>query len=645
MSIDQSHHRALPLALRLAGCWLLWSAWCSLSGWGLSAVSQLSGWGHLAVLPVLLAAIHFWLKATASTRGNSVNFTKWRRRFLRPLPLIYLLIAGLSLLAALANPHPWSFDAATYRLPRILYWWSAHHWYWIGTLDHRLDFSSAGFEWQMLPVIELTHSDRFLFLLNWLPLVLMPGLVFLAFRALGVNGRSARRWMWLLPSGYCYALQSSGLQNDGYAVNYLLAVIGFAAFAYHSRRPVGLCFALLAAALLTGAKVSNLPLLLPLGVLLLPVLARVSWLNWKIIFVGLLAVGCSFLPLAFLSWEHTGDWLGDPVDQWGNKTHGAVGAMTANLILFAKDALQPPYLPGSQHINELLAGFNHSSLVHRLGQAHLEFMGVHFGEMAYEGPAGLGFGLAIYLAVLLAGLVLFKPRVSPSAAITLPWAWRLVPWLTWLAFAVYLAQLGSDHSPRIAAAFYPLLLVALLRCPPAAVLERKKVFGVLAGGAAVMVIPVIILTPARPLVPAQALARLTGSSAIIKIAEQYQFWENLRDNLAPLRDQLPTGTVRLGYAAGWRDTPYGLFKPLGSRSIVELGLPLASCALPPTDLEYAVVTERGIRERYALDLKLWLARAGGEIIYTYPLNLQLEAHSAPRLEPWYLVKLNPVQRK
>jgi len=634
----------MPLALRLAGCWLLWSAWCSLSGWGLSAVHQLSGGGHLALLPVLAVALWYWLKTTASARGDFSNFTKWRRRLTRPLPLIYLAIAGLSLLAAVVNDHPWSFDAATYRLPRLLYWWSAHHWYWIGTVDHRLDLSSTGFEWQMLPLIELTHSDRFLFLLNWLPLLLMPWLVFLAFRALGVSGRSARRWMWLLPSGYCYALQSSGLQNDGYAVNYLLAAIGLAAWAYHTRHAAGLWLTLLAAALLTGAKLSNLPLLLPLGVLLLPVLARVRWVNWRLLVVLLLAVGCSFLPLAFLSWEHTGDWLGDPVDQWGNKTHGAVGAAAANLILFAKDALQLPYFPGSQHVNALLAGFNHRAFVQRLGQSHLEFMGVHFGEMAYEGPAGLGFGLALYLALLLAGLVWVTPGAAPPAPLRVPW--RLVPWLAWLAFAVYLAKLGSDHSPRIAAAFYPLLLVALLRCPRVQVLERKKAFGLLAGVAALLVLPVILLTPTRPLVPAQSLARLTHSAALTQVAAQYQFWADLRDNLAPLRDQLPPEATRLGFAGGLRDTAYGLWKPLGSRQVVELGLPTGPRAqLPPLDLKYAVVTERGLQERYHLDLQTWLARAGGAIVFTYPRNVMLDAHSAPQYESWYLVTLNAAQRK
>src|ERR1017187_866783 len=233
----------MPLALRLAGCWLLWSAWCALTGWGLSTVNQLSGRGHLALLPVLLAAVWLWLKATASTRNDFPNFAKWRRRLTRPLPFLYFTIAGLSLLAGMLNANPWSIDAATYRLPRMLYWWSAHHWYWIGTLDHRLDFSSTGFEWQMLPVIELTHSLRLIFLLNWIPFLLLPWLVFLAFRAFGVRGRSARRWMWLLPSGHCFALQCKGLQPPFNAAAWralIAAVLPFAVFelaAAHHRTP------------------------------------------------------------------------------------------------------------------------------------------------------------------------------------------------------------------------------------------------------------------------------------------------------------------------------------------------------------------------------------------------------------------------
>ncbi len=561
----------------------------------------------------------------------------------RPMPLLYLFIAGLSLLGALLNSHPWSIDAFGYRLPRLFYWWTAHHWYWIGAIDHRLDFSSTGFEWQMLPVIELTHSLRYLFLLNWIPFLLLPWLVFLAFRYLGVNGRSARRWMWLLPSAYVIALQSSGLQNDGYAVNYLLASIAFAGFGFYSRQAYGLWFAILAAALLTGAKLSNLPLLLPLGVICLPLLHHVPWLSWKLPAVGLVALICSFVPMSFLCWQNTGDWTGDPTDQLHMKTHNVVGAVTANLILLLRDSIQPPLLPGNAQITASLAGLNYSHFFEYLHQSHGEFSAIRFGEMVDEGAAGAGFGLSAYLAFLLLGPCLVRTRVMPRPfPVALPWEWRWAPWLAWISYAVYLAELGSYHSARLGACFYPLLIVSLLRLPRSESLERTKMSGFLAGCAAASVIPIIILTPLRPVFPIQTLARLTGNPTLGRIAEEYHFWEYLRDDLGPIREKVPVGVNRLGFAGGFNDSAADLWLPPGSRSIVELGLPPGPHApLPPSDLQYAVVTARGVWLRYNLSLSDWLSVTHGHVIFEYPHNIALQAHQKPFFETMYLVKLHP----
>jgi hypothetical protein len=175
-------------------------------------------------------------------------------------------------------------------------------------------------------------------------------------------------------------------------------------------------------------------------------------------------------------------------------------------------------------------------------------------------------------------------------------------------------------------------------------LERKKITGLLAGCAAVTVIPVMILTPARPLIPIQTLARVTHSAAIGKMAEKYAFWNFLRDDLAPLREALPADATRLGFAGGFRDTAYGLWQPLGHRVIVELGLPPGPHApLPPPDLRYAVVTARGVQERFSLSLAAWLTATAGEVVFEYPRNVMLDAHSAPQYESWYLVKFNLIK--
>jgi hypothetical protein len=533
---------------------------------------------------------------------------------------------------------PWSADAFIYRFPRMLYWWQANQWHWIGALDHRLDFSSTGFEWQMLPLAVLTRSDRFFFLINWLPLLLLPGLTFIALRTLGVNSRSSRRWMWLLPAAFCVALQSSSVQNDGYAMNFVLAAAAFAVIGANQRHLGMVLMSVLAAALLTGAKASNLPLMLPLGVLLLPALHAVNWFNWKVPLVSAVALMCSFAPMAFLCWKCTGDWTGDPSDQWNVKTHGIAAPMAANLMIFANDAVQPPCLPGSGAINVHLRSLNQSAAVDWMKHAHGEFHGVHLGEMAYEGGAGAGMGIAAYtILLMLASLTMTRAGKLPA----LPWAVRIAPWLAWFSFFVFLVKLGSDHSARIAAPYYPLLLVTLLRLPGAAALERTRISGAIAVVAAALVLPVIILTPTRPLVPMQTLAAHVHSRALKKLAEHYRFWNDLRHTLAPLQAQLPADCKILGYGAGFLDSPYELFKPLGSREVVELALPAGSRTPPPATMKYAIVTERGLQQRYGVGLDAWLKQFGGEIAFEFSRNIVLAEHTGAKFESWYLVKLNP----
>ena len=631
----------IPFAHRLAGLWLLWAVWCQWCGLGLSAGNWLTGYGYLAVLPVLLGAGWWWLKTTTAGENKSSCYSplkKWQRRFFRPLPFFYLVIVALSLAAALMISPPWSFDATSYRLPRVLYWWTAHHWYWIGTLDNRLDFSSCGYEWQMLPVLLLTRTDGLIFLLSWLPFLLLPGLAFSAFRTLGVNGRSARRWMWLLPAGFCYALQCSGLQNDGYMAGYTLAAVVFAGLAWRQRSAIFLWLTLFAVALLTSAKLSNLPLLLPMGLLLLPLLRRVNWLNWKTVVILFIAVGCSFVPQAYLSWKHTGDWTGDPHDQWNVHPRNAAGAFTANAIALVNDAVQPPVFPLAKKINVWLKPLNESKFMQWLRWAEPNSGGVSFGDMAYEGQAGLGFGLGIYCLFLLLGGWFVKTN-SRSVSLDLPWEWRLVPWLAWPALGVVLAKVGfAEHIPRYCASFYPLLLISILLLPRVAALERRRSAAVIVGLAMLAVVPVILLTPARPVIPVERLAQKIHQPALETIAAKYHYWAVLRDDLALLREQLPAGVTRFGYAGACRDTSYGLWKPLGSRVVMELGLPLGCKTPPAADLEYAVVTAYGVQVRYGMNLADWLNLYHAEIIFEMKRHVSLVASDMNPVDTWYLVR-------
>src|SRR5207244_8967318 len=138
--------------------------------------------------------------------------------------------------------------------------------------NYRTDNRACGIEWLSAPLFLFTKSDRLIVLLNFVPFLLLPGLIFSVCTRLGVLPRVAWNWMWLLPTGYTFLLQAGSAGNDTFPTVYALAALDFACRAWVSRRPSDLWHSLLAAALLTGAKASNLPLLLPWVVVLLPLL-------------------------------------------------------------------------------------------------------------------------------------------------------------------------------------------------------------------------------------------------------------------------------------------------------------------------------------------------------------------------------------
>jgi hypothetical protein len=203
-----------------------------------------------------------------------------------------------------------------------------------------------------------------------------------------------------------------------------------------------------------------------------------------------------------------------------------------------------------------------------------------------------------------------------------------------------LMKMGGPHASRIGAPFYPLLLLSLLRLPCIGGLERRRFTACLAVAAALMVVPIIVLTPARPLVPPPAVSWLESKPSLRFLAERYRHWANLRDPLAPLRAAIPAEAKKLGYAGGWKETPYGLWKPLGSREIVELGLPVGSKAGPPPDLHYAVVTEAGLKARYGADLETWCRATHAQVVYQLQVNRALTGRDPADLSFWTLVRIN-----
>ena len=632
--------------LPLVKVWVWVSVLASLAGWLLSAVGQLNRVGYAVFCGVV--AVCVWFGRRALDRCGPVawcgalRLCYWRKirvRFRRWLPACFVGLAFLVLLGGALYP-PTNHTAMTYRTPRVLHWLAEGHWHWIHTPNYRMNDRCCGFEWLTAPVLLFTGSDRGLFLINFISFLLLPGLIYSIFTRLGVRPRVAWHWMWLLPTGYTFLLQAGSLGNDTFPTVYALAAVDFGLRAWVTRRPTDLWYSLLAAALLSGAKASNLPLLLPWGILMLALCPLLTRRPVVTLLVTLLAAVVSILPTAVLNVRYCGDWSGLALEHAGMEMKNPFVGVWGNALLLLSNNFVPTFFP--------LAGWwNRSALSivpHALTDpmlANFEAGFLFLGEMPTEDWVGVGFGVSVLLAVsLLASL-----RPGPGA--NRGWAGsrlisRGVRWCVlvapWLSLLVYGMKSGMVTPARLISPYYPLLLPALLVGARQADIVRRRWWRVMAWGVVLLSVPVLVLTPGRPLWPAQTiLSRLVAwkpEQPMLKRAlTVYTVYDVRSDPLANVRALLPQGLAVVGFMGTPDDIDISLWRPFGSRRVAQILLSDSPEQIRQRHIKYAVVGEVNLRENHTT-LAEWQKRTGAELVATAIATMTVI--QGPH--PWYVVR-------
>lgn len=612
--------------------WLLLATLTSLAGWTLSCLGQLNRSGYLIFFAIAIGA--FWLVRRKFPRRPRKNLAaRLFHRFRRPLPAAFWILALLVLLGGLLYA-PTNYTGLVYRVQRVLQWLAQEQWWWIHTPNYRMNDRACGIEWFYAPLMLFTQSDRLLVLVNFIPFLLMPGLIFSVFTRLGVRARVAWAWMWLLPLGYNFLLQGASIANDTYPTVFALAAVDFALRARNSGKISDLWWSLLAAALLTGAKASNLPLLLPWAIIVLPQLPLL--LKKQIpATIGICAIAAlvSFLPTAFLNVKYCGDWTGGVLESQGLAMNHPLVGIYGNALLLAFNNFLPPLCP--------FAGWWNAQALQLLPPWLIAPMTANFepgyhliGELPTEDSAGLGMGLTILLAASM--LVNFFNRKKVPAQ-KLSAFQKIILLAPWLALIAYAAKSGMVTPQRLIAPYYPLLIPALLIGGFQSQIIRRAWWKFLAAIAIFTGALVLILLPDRPLWPAKTiLAKLVAhhpdSKTLARALKVYTVYSLRSDPLNGVRDLLPPDAKTVGFIAGPDDMDVSLWRPFFSRR-VEHFFPTDPPDFISNRVEYCVVGG------YNLVLKNttfddWLKHSGAQLIATTNATLKVNEGA----QPWYLVR-------
>jgi hypothetical protein len=641
--------------LTIVRFWILFSTLLAGAGWILSALHQLNRLGYGVVFALAGSTVVFWQRKT-QWRPQKIRarlFQKFRRRFRRAAPVIFLLLAVLAFLSGAFLPDL-NYDTNAYRLPRVFHWLWLGQWHWIHTFDARMNIAACGFEWLCAPLILFTHTNRFLFLINWISYLMLPGLIFSVFTRLQVRPRVAWWWMWFLAAGWCFVLQAGSMDNDSLAAIYILAAVDLALRARKTKSAADLWLSLLAAALATGVKQTNLPLAL----LWLAAAWPSRGLFWTRPvgsgFVAVLGLLVSIVPISILNYERYGAWL--PLDIAGlpsagkfhlNPFWGVIGnafCLPLQNLMPPFHELLPPFFRYSTSLwNEQMRHFVQTPLgSHFASFENFGYLSADYYRGICEGNAGIGLGVGILVFATMLAI-----RRQRQAAVTgeiipqdpfLSWL-RIIPWLLLLLF---MAKVGAFSNARHLAPYYVFLFPLFLVKAAHGRIVRERRWQRL--GLQIMIFTAIVVAGAgnRPLLPLPAAwrtlhATFPGNEFVADQNSRYadSDYQAAQARKIFLDQSLPPAESVVGYhsIACNVDEP-GLWLPYGRRRVECITLDDPPERLRALGIHYVVVHLCPLDGSIADWMKKYDATLAGE--YTFP-NSSVTTFTPPE---FYMVRLN-----
>jgi hypothetical protein len=551
--------------------WLGYATFCTLAGWTLSIFHALTAVNWI-IAAVAAGAIARGLrgKRQALVPARPALRVRLRalvrRRFRRPLPLLFAILTACTVSRGLFN---WRFqteDVQGYRLPRLLHWVYEHGWHWIPTVDARMNTRGCGFEWMAAPFLLIAHSERFVFVLTTLAFCLLPALTFLLFRELGVRARAAWAWSWVLPTGYCYLFQAGTLCIDIVGAAFAMAAVALALRARREQSFALFVYSVVAAGLMTNQKASNLPLLLPLAVawaLNLPVLRRHYMRSGLAVLLGL---AVSFLPLAVQNRLHTGGFTGLEAEPKIYRPAPPAAALAANTVLVGAYAVAPPLLtPRGKGAN--VFEFFHSPALMEFLRRNFEGRYGMLPKVTDEDLGGLGLGVTLLLLWRLG----IRSHGAPAPASPGSRERRLVRLASWLALIFIGAKSTLFALPRLLGSYYPLVLPSFLQGPGAVRAVRQRGWRRVAAFHSLLCAGLLCLltsTPVWPLRLAPFLERRLGRHPFLQsLFDTYGTNPRVQDFYEALAASLPPHEPVIGLLRNWDETELYFWEPIGSRKI------------------------------------------------------------------------------
>jgi hypothetical protein len=191
------------------------------------------------------------------------------------------------------------------------------------------------------------------------------------------------------------------------------------------------------------------------------------------------------------------------------------------------------------------------------------------------------------------------------------------------------------------AVYYPLLIVGILVAVSLdGRIVHRRIFNWLGFIAMLSALPSVILCPARPLFPTQVVADLmtrnhVPAAILARYNAVYTVYAVRADALKEMTALIPPGERAVGFLQGGNDAGISLWRPFGSRKVIEVTPENSREEVKAQGIRFVVVSQKALADRYHMTLASLLAKWSGSLVETKSINLM----SSQGSQTWYMLSL------
>jgi hypothetical protein len=352
----------------------------------------------------------------------------------------------------------------------------------------------------------------------------------------------------------------------------------------------------------------------------------------------------SFLPTAAINIRHCGDWTGAAAEDVKlGSVEPLVGIATNSINAILQNSV-PPVFPVARQCHQFILPLFPDALI-EANYRSFEQNGAQFNLPDFQGEesAGIGIGLTALLVISLIMSISIKVPVDTSqseACKRRRMVWSIAALTFSIALLAYFSRAGMSTVGRHIAPFYPFFFALFLSGRRQDRVVSSSTWKFAAIAAVVSAFVIVIISPSRPLWPANILLSQIDEQSprfLQRAKSGYIVYSSRSDGIGPVRDSLPTDATVVAYLSHGISAELPLWKPYMKRRVRHV-LPDETLAILRSEgIRYLAMNTVSFEKARGMPAEDWVDNGGGIIRKRIPLKLMA------RFEPeeWWIVEIPP----